>query len=75
MKTAVTLIFWTTVGALALMLAFTGHAFEWIGAVIAGAGIKQALWPSKVSTRSSFNFDTGACGGHDGCSGCGGCGD
>jgi len=72
MKTAVSLIFWTTFGALALTFAFTGHAFGWIGAVIAGVGIKQALWPSKDSASSWFNVDAGGCGS---CGGCGGCGD
>ncbi|HEV8263192.1 MAG TPA: hypothetical protein VGQ19_20835 [Burkholderiales bacterium] len=75
MKMAVSLIFWTTFGALALTFAFTGHAFGWIGVVIAGAGIKQALWPSKNGTSSSFNVDAGGCGSYGGCGGCGGCGD
>jgi hypothetical protein len=70
MKTAVSLIFWTIFGAIALTAAFTGHAFGWIGTVMAIFGIKQALWPSKNGeSMSSFDIDAGGCGG------CGGCGD
>lgn len=70
MKTAISLIFWTIFGAIALTAAFTGHAFGWIGTIMAVFGIKQALWPSKKGeSRSSSNIDA------DGCGGCGGCGD
>ncbi|HET7911170.1 MAG TPA: hypothetical protein VFL49_04020 [Pseudolabrys sp.] len=71
MKTAVSLTFWTIFGAIALTVAFTGHAVGWIGVVMAVFGIKQALWPSKKSADSisSFDIDAGGCGG---CGGCGG---
>ena len=71
MKTAVSLIFWTLFGAIALTAAFTGHAFGWIGIIMAVLGIKQALRPSKkgADSMSSFDIDAGGCGG------CGGCGD
>ena len=71
MKTAVSLIFWTIFGAIALTAALTGHAVGWVGTVIAGLGIKHALWPSKENAdlTSSFNIDGGGCGG---CGGCGG---
>lgn len=73
MTTAVSLIFWTIFGAIALTTAFTGHAFGWIGTVVAVFGIKQALWPSKkgAESMSSFDIDAGGCGGCDGCGGCG----
>jgi hypothetical protein len=72
MKTVVSLIAWTIVGGLALTFAFTGHAFGWVGVVIAGAGIKNTLWPSKTDEAGSwFNVDFGGCGGCDGCGGCG----
>ena len=51
MKTAVSLIFWTIFGAIALTAAFTGHAVGWVGTVIAGLGIKHALWPSKENAE------------------------
>ena len=77
MKTAISLIAWTAVGGLALTFAFTGHAWGWVGAFIAGAGIKQALWPSseRGEAGGSFNVDAGGCGScGGGCGGCGGCG-
>ena len=75
MKTVTLLIFWTIFGAVALTAAFTGHAFGWIGIVIAVFGIKHALWPSMDGGKStsSFDIDAGGCGGCSGC-GCGGCG-
>ena len=64
MKTAVSLVFWTIIGGLALTFAFAGHAFGWVGTIIAGVGIKNALWPSKTEeSSSSFNVDVGGCGG------------
>jgi hypothetical protein len=71
MKTAVSLIFWTIFGAIAATAAFTGHAFGWIGTVMAVFGIKQALWPSrKGGSMRSFNIDASGCG-DCGDSGCG----
>ena len=68
MKTTVSLIFWTIFGAIALTAAFTGHAFGWIGTVMAVFGIKQALWPSrKGGSMNSFNIDAGGCGDSGGC--------
>lgn len=65
MKTAVSLIFWTIFGAIAMTAVFTGHALGWIGTIMAVLGIKQALWPSKKDRESMslFNIDAGSCGG------------
>ena len=72
MKTVISLIAWTTFGAIALTAALTGHAFGWIGVVVAVFGIKQVLWPSKKDAKSSsFNIDAGGCGDSGGCGGCG----